>query len=117
MMRPWTVREALEAVLLRLTLLEVDPRLVASQRALVGELRQADQQALNVLRADNTIQPGQRNARAQQIEDKVFAAEVIERAHTDLGVDELYNARDLSQDAAVAIRAGLASFTSDLGDF
>lgn len=117
MMRTWTVREALEGAIARLTLLETDVRLTAAQQALVGELRQADQQALNVLRADNTLQPNQRNARAQNIEDKVFAAETVEQAHAELGVDELYNARDLSQDAAMAIRLGGPTFNSNIGDF
>jgi hypothetical protein len=114
-LRTWTVREALEGALARLTPLQTDVRLDAASQALVGELHQADTLALNALRADNTIVPGQRNARANQIDDKVKANDTVERAHqTTIGIDEYYNALDLSTDAASAIRIGSPSFISDI---
>lgn len=114
-LRTWTVREALEGALARLAPLQTDVRLDAAARALVGELNQADTLALNVLRADNTISPGQRTARAQQIDDKQRALGVVEQAHgTVIGIDAFYNALDLSTDAAQAIRLGLPTFISDI---
>jgi len=111
----FTVRLALEGALARLTLLQTDIRLDAAERALVGELAQADTLALNVLRTDDTIVPGQRTARARQIEDKVFALGRIETAHqTEISIDAFYNALDLSTDAADMIRLGLPSFVSDI---
>lgn len=115
-LRVWTVREALEGANSRLVPLQTDARLDAAAQALVGELLQANTLALNALRPDNTIAPGQRTARAQQIDDKARANGVVEGAHTaDIGIDEYYNALDLSTDAAEAIRLGLPSFLSDLG--
>lgn len=111
----WTVRDALTQALARLSPLQVDIRLDAAAHALVGELSQADTLALNALRADNTIVAGQRNARAQQIEDKVRALGVVENAHgQEIGIDAFYNALDLSMDAAGAIRLGLPTFRSDI---
>jgi hypothetical protein len=111
----FTVRVALEGALVRLALLETDLRLDAAERALVSELIQADTLALNALRADDMIVPGQRTARAQQIEDKVFALDTVETAHdAEIGIDAFYNALDLSQDAARAIRDGLPTFLSDI---
>lgn len=115
-LRAWTVREALQGALDRLGPLQTDVRLDAAAQALVGELSQADTLALNALRPDNTIAGGQRNARATQIEDKVFALDTVEAAHgQEIGVDAFYNALDLSQDAAGAIRLGSPTFVSDLG--
>lgn len=115
-LRSWGVREALNGAIVRLTPLQADVRLDGAERALVGELIQADTLALNALRADDTISPGQRTARAQQIDDKVFANQTVEQAHDDvIGVDAYYNALDLSQDAAAAIRIGSPTFLSDLG--
>lgn len=111
----WTVRDALTLALARLSPLQGEARLDAAARALVGELSQADTLALNALRADHTIVPGQRNARAQQIEDKVRALGTVEAAHgEEIGIDAFYNALDLSMDAAGAIRLGLPSFLSDI---
>ena len=73
------------------------------------------EQALSVLRADNTIQAGQRNARAQNIEDKVRALNTVEAAHeAQVGIDAFYNALDLSLDAAGAIRLGLPTIQTDI---
>lgn len=111
----WTVRDALTQALARLSPLQVDVRLDAAAHALAGELSQADTLALNALRADNTIVSGQRNARAQQIEDKVRALGVVEGAHgQEIGIDAFYNALDLSMDAAGAIRLGVPTFRSDI---
>jgi len=111
----FTVRDALTAALARLTLLQTDVRLDAAERALVGELIQADTLALNALRADDTIAPGQRTARARQIEDKVFALGRVETAHqTEISIDAFYNALDLSTDAAGMISLGVPSFVSDI---
>lgn len=115
MLQTWSVRDALQGAIQRLALLQGDPRLGGAEQALVGELSQVDTLALNALRADGTISPGQRTARAQAIEDKVFALDAVEYAHATLPVDSLYNAKDLSQDAARAIRLGLPTFTSDIG--
>lgn len=110
-----TIEEALNAAIARLVPLQTDIRLTANQQALVGELRQADQNALNVLQPDNTILPGQRGARASQIEDAVHALGAVATAHKeDISVDEFYNALDLSVDAAIAIRAGNPTFISDI---
>lgn len=114
MLEPWAVRTALQEAITRLTALQVHPLLSSSEQALCGELRQADTLALNALRADGTIVPGQRGARAQQIEDKVFALDTVEAAHEDvIGIDAFYNALDMSADAAGAIRLGLATYVSD----
>lgn len=115
-LRTWTVREALEGALARLAPLQVDVRLSAAEQALVGELAQADTLALGVLRTNNTITGGQRNARATAIEDKVRANNTVEAAHgAQVGVDAYYNALDLSMDAADAIRRGSPTLVSDLG--
>ena len=115
--RVWTVREGLEDAIARLVLLQSDARLAPAEQALCGELDQADRLALNALRSDNTVAGGQRTARAQQIEDKVFALNTVERAHAaELSPLELYAAMDLSTDCAGAIRLGQSSFVSDLGD-
>lgn len=114
-LRIWGVREALTAANQRLTPLQTDVRLSSAEQALCGELLQANTLAINALRADDTIAQGQRVARAQQIEDKVFASDTVEHAHQELSVDTLYNAKDLSQDAAGAIRIGSPTFLSDLG--
>ena len=111
----WTIFEALNQAIIRLSALQMDARLTASEQALCGELAQADSLVLNALRADHTIAVGQRNARAQQIEDKVFALGVVETAHRyEISIDAFYNALDLSTDAAEAIRLGLPSFISDI---
>jgi len=111
----FTVRAALEGALARLTPLQTDVRLDAAERALVGEVIQADTLALSALRADNTIVAGQRNARSQQIFDKVRALGRVETAHqTEISIDAFYNALDLSTDAAGAIKLGLPSFVSDI---
>lgn len=112
----FTVRDALTGALARLSLLQTDVRLDAAERALVGEIVQADTLALNALRADDTIAGGQRNARAQQIEDKVRALGTVETSHqAEISIDAFYNALDLSTDAAGAIREGRSSFVSDIG--
>ena len=112
----WTVRAALTEAITRLTPLQADSRLGANERALAGELVQADQLALNALRADHTVAPGQRQARYQNILDKVFALEVVDKAHAgEFTVAELYDAMDLSQDAAVAIRDGVPTFLTGIG--
>lgn len=114
-LQTFTVRQALEGANTRLTILQVNPILDAAQQALVGELLNVNTLALNVLRADNTISPGQRTARAQAIEDKVRALGAVEAAHgAQVGIDAFYNAMDLSMDAAGVIRLGLPSFTSDI---
>ena len=114
-LRTWTVREALEGALARLVPLQTDPQLDAAARALVGELHQVDTLALNALRADNTIVTGQRNARAQAIDDKVKALGIVCDAHqSTISVDAFYNALDLSSDGASAIRQGLPTFVSDI---
>lgn len=111
----FTVREAVEGALARLAPLQSDVRLDSAEQALVGELHQADTLALNALRADNTVPLGQRNARATQIEDKVFALDTVETAHeAAIGIDAFYNALDLSMDAASAIRFGRPTFVSDI---
>lgn len=115
-LRTWTVGEALTVAITTLTALESDARLAANEQAIAGELRQADQQALNTLRPDNTIQPNQRNARATNIEDKAFALEIIDKAHPGaFAVAELYDHYELSQDAAIAIRQGVPTFVSSVG--
>lgn len=108
--------EALNEALARLTPLQTDARLDSASQALVGELIQADQLALGALRADDTIPAGQRNARAQQISDKVKALNQVESSHkATIGVDELYNAMDLSMDAAMrGIIFGLPTFVSNI---
>lgn len=111
----WTVRQALTDAIAGLTPLQTDPRLDGAAHALVGELIQADTLALNALRPDNTIVAGQRNARAQQIEDKVRALGTVEAAHgTEIGIAAFYNNLDLSEDSAGAIRVGSPTFLSDL---
>lgn len=113
-LQTWTVRAALQGALDRLAPLQSDPRLANAEQALVGELSVADTAALNALRVDDTIAPGQRGARAQQIEDKVFALNTVESAHeAELGVDAFYTALDMSADAAGAIRLGLGTYVSD----
>ena len=114
-LQTFTVREALEGANARLVPLQTDGRLDAAEQALVGELLQANTLALNALRPDNTIAQGQRTARAQQIEDKVFALNTVEGAHGQaIGIDAFYNSMDLSTDAAGAIRLGLPTFVSDI---
>lgn len=116
-LRPWGVREALTGANARLVPLQTDIRLDAAEQALVGELIQANTLALNALRTDDTIPAGQRNARAQQIEDKVRALNTVEAAHeAEISVDAFYNALDLSVDAASAIRTGSPTFMSNLGE-
>lgn len=115
-LRTWTVRDALTEANVGLVALQSDPRLAGNERALAGELVQANTLALNALRPDNTIVPGQRVARAQQIEDKVFALEVVDKAHAgEFAVADIYDRMDLSQDAATAIRAGAPTFVSSVG--
>lgn len=110
-----TVRQALEMANARLTPLQTDARLDSAEQALTGAVLQANNQALSVLRADNTIQAGQRNARAQNIEDKVGALNTVETAHeAEIGIDAFYNALDLSLDAAGAIRLGLPTIQTDI---
>ena len=104
----FTVRQALQDAIAGLTLLQTDLRLDAAERALCGELAQQDTLALNALRVDDTIIPGQRVARAQAIEDKARAVGIVVDAHQDtISIAEFYNMIDLSFDAAGAIRLGL----------
>lgn len=111
----FTVRQALEGANSRLTALQINPILSAAQQALVGELLNVNTLALNALRPDNTIATGQRIARAQAIEDKVFALGTVCDAHQmTISIDAFYNALDLSIDAAGAIRLGLPTFRSDI---
>lgn len=111
----FTVRDALTRAIAGLTLLQTDARLGAAEQALVGELLQVDTLALNALRPDGTIAAGQRNARAQAIEDKVFALGNVVDAHQDtITIAEFYNMLDLSEDAAGAIRLAAPSFRSDI---
>jgi len=113
-LRTWTVREALEGAVQRLALVAVHPALSAANQALVGEVIQADNLALGALRLDNTIPPGQRGARANQIVDKVRASLTVEAVHgRTVGVAIFYTGLELSDDAAETIRAGLPSFASD----
>lgn len=110
-----STRQALLDANTRLTLLQTDPRLDSAGQALAGELIQANTLAINAMNAQDIIPGGQRSARAQQIEDKVFANATVQRAHNaDISIDEYYNALDLSQDAAGAIRIGSGTFTSDI---
>src|SRR5262245_29433771 len=98
-LRTWGVREALTGAISRLNPLQTDSRLGPPEQALCGELIQMDQQAINAMNAAGVIPGGQRNARAQAIEDKTFALDTVLRVHMDdVGVDELYNAMDLSWD-------------------
>lgn len=114
-LQTFTVRQALDGADSRLTALQTNPILDSAQRALVGELLQVNTLALNALRPDNTIAAGQRNARAQAIEDKVRALGTVEAAHgAQVGIDAFYNAMDLSMDAAGVIRLGQPSFLSDI---
>lgn len=112
----YTVRQLLEEQALpRLIPLQTDLRLTAAQRALAGELVQADTLALNALRPDNTIVPGQRTARAQNIWDKVFALNTVQAAtEAALGIDTLYNGMDASDAAAWAISRGDPTRTINL---
>lgn len=115
-LRTWTVREALTFAIGGLTALQADPRLAANEQAIAGELAQADQLALNALRADNTVPAGQRQARYQNILDKVFALEVVDKTHAgEFAVSEIYDLMDLSQDAGTAIRDGVPTFASSVG--
>ena len=115
-LRTWGVREALTFAVEQLGTLATDVRLNANERAIAGELQQADQLALNALRADETVPAGQRQARYQQILDKVFALEVVDKAHAgEFAVNELYDLMDLSQDAATALRDNLTTFSSSVG--
>lgn len=115
MAQTFTVRQALETAIAGLTLVQTNPVLDSAQQALVGELINADQLALNALRPDNTIVAGQRAARAQQIEDKVFALGTVEAAHeAQIPLSAFYDYLDLSEDAAGAIRQGLPSFITTL---
>ena len=116
-LRTWGTIEALNGAIARLIPLQTDSRLSAAEQALCGELQQADELALNAMNAQGIIPGGQRNARAQQIEDKVYALGVVEGNHEDeISPDEFYNAMDLSMDCATAIRAGVNTFISDLGE-
>jgi hypothetical protein len=111
----FTVRQALEGANARLVLLQTNPILQAAEQALCGELVNVNTLALNALRADNTIVPGQRLARGNAIDDKVRALGTVCDAHQHvIPVDAFYNALDLSTDAAEAIRLGLPSFRSDI---
>lgn len=110
-----SVRSALTTAIAGLTALSSDPRLSGAEQALCGELAQVDQLALNALRPDETIQPGQRGARAQAIEDKVGALSTVEEAHeAEIGIAAFYNMLDLSLDCAGAVRIGSPTFLSDL---
>lgn len=114
-LQTFTVRQALEGAVARLTPLQTDARLSAAERALVGELITVDNQALGALRPDNTIAAGQRVARSQAIEDKVRALGTVVDAHLDvIPIDAFYTALDQSMDAAGSIRLGLPTFTSDI---
>jgi hypothetical protein len=117
-LRTWGTIEALNGAIARLIPLQSDVRLSAAEQALCGELQQADQLALNAMNAQGIIpQQGQRNARATQIEDKVHALGIVEANHSEeISPDEFYNAMDLSMDCATAIRDGVNTFISDLGE-
>lgn len=115
-LKSWGIAEALNVAIAGLTLLETDARLDSAEQALVGELIQVDQLALAALRPDGTIPGGQRNARAQAIEDKVFALSRVEAAHeTNISITEFYDMLDLSEDCAGAIRLGAPTFLSSVG--
>lgn len=115
-LRTWGVGEALTEANVGLAVLQTDARLAANEQAIAGELAQANQQALNVLRPDDTVPPNQRNARATAIVDKVFALESVDKAHAgEFAVADIYDRMDLSQDAAAAIRVGLPTFQSGVG--
>lgn len=116
-LRTWTITEALEDIFERSTPLQTNPALDAAERALVGELAQACTLVQNALRPDNTIAAGQRNARAQQVEDKVHALNIVEAAHeSEISIDAFYNMLDLATDMADAIRRGAPTFLSNLGE-
>ena len=115
-LRTWGIREALTFANAGLTVLQTDARLNANEQAIAGELAQANQLAINALRADDTIAAGQRTARAQAIEDKVFALETVDKTHAgEFAVSEIYDLMDLSQDCAAAIRIGSPTFVSSVG--
>ena len=110
-MAVFVVRTSLETANTRLAVLQTDPILSGGEQALCGELIQANTLALNVMRADGTLPPPQRAPRAQQIEDKVFAAAQVQVAHeADYTPAEFYNVLDACQDSATAIRAGAATY-------
>lgn len=115
-LRTWGVGEALTFANAGLVVLQGDVRLNANERAIAGELEQANQQALNVLRPDDTIPPNQRNPRATTIEDKVFALEIVDKTHQgEFANNQIYDLMDLSQDCAAAIRQGIPTFASSVG--
>lgn len=112
----WTIRDALTAINVRLTLLQTNPALNTAQQDLVTQMLNATNLALSALRADNTIIPGQRATRAQAILDRILALVTVE-AQTEniVGIDAFYNALDLATDSVEAIKNGIGSFNSDLG--
>lgn len=115
-LRVWGIREALTFANAGLSVLQTDARLAANEQAIAGELEQVNTLALNALRADDTIAAGQRVARAQAIEDKVFALEIIDKTHAgEFAVSEIYDLMDLSQDCAASIRIGSPTFVSGVG--
>lgn len=115
-MRTWNIREAFLFANVGLLPIETDLRLNANERAIAGELRQANTTGLNTLRADDTWPTGQRQARYQNIVDKVFALETVDKTHAGgFAVAELYDLYELSQDAATAGRDGLTTFVSGVG--
>lgn len=114
-MAQWLVAQALTTANNGLTALQSDARLDQAERALCGELVQQNTLALNALDANGIIPPGQRNARATAIQDKVFAVGVVQAAHeVEFTPAEFYNYLNLSSDAAIAILKGEGSFTVDL---
>jgi hypothetical protein len=115
-LKTWGIREALTFANAGLVLLESDPRLASNEQAVAGELEQANTLAINALRADDTISPGQRTGRAGAIMDKVFALEAIDKAHAgEFAVSEIYDLMDLSEDCAVSILDGAPTFLSSVG--
>lgn len=110
-----TVRDGLTAARTILVARSTDPRFSGAEQAQCSECAGACQNAIDLLRADNTIAPNRRNQQYTVIKDRLHATTSVLDAHdAELTAPEFYNALDLMDYAAEAILEGAPTFTIQL---
>ena len=93
-----------------------DARLTAVERAQCGENVQAIDNALGLLRPDNTIAPNRRNQQATVLDERTRVTIHISNKYEVLSAAEFYDGLDLMYCASLAILEGVGDFATTLSD-
>jgi hypothetical protein len=87
-----------------------DPRLTPAHRVRCTDAVAACDLLLTRLRADGTLANNQRASNYETFKEKVLTMNAVDLAHPDFSPPELYNAIDLLDYVAEALRDGRGSF-------